>query len=272
MLSRFEESTIVTELCQLTYDMWSKGWDEYNGGNVSCILREEDLYNLPNSEQVERRVEVDDIPMSMVGKYILITSSGSHFRNLKEHVERDAGVIRVTDTGYDVIWGFAENRRPTSEFYMHLLAHAQRLSVDPDHRVVVHNHAPNATAYSLVSEHDDKSYTLPLWRVLTESIVVFPDGVGILPWELPGTLEIAQHSVEKLRECRIVVWAFHGILATGKDFQDCFGLIETVDKAAMIHLQTMAIKQYQGLTDEDLYAVCQVLNVSPREGFLRLSQ
>lgn len=267
MKVEFEESTIMRELCALTHDMWQKGWDEYNGGNVSCILNEGDLEEI-DTGNIVRQVEMEEIPQTMVGKCILITASGSHFRNLREHVARDTGVIRVTETGYDVIWGFNEGRRPTSELYMHLLAHAQRLEIDPKHRVVVHNHAPNAVAYSLVSKHDDKSYTLPLWRVLTESIVVFPDGVGILPWELPGTLAIAQHSVEKLRFCRIVVWAFHGILATGKDFQDCFGLIETVDKAAAMHLQTMAIKNYDGLSDQDLYAVCQVLQVSPREGFL----
>ena len=25
----------IHELCHVTYDMWNKGWDEYNGGNVS---------------------------------------------------------------------------------------------------------------------------------------------------------------------------------------------------------------------------------------------
>ena len=246
----FEQSSVVKELTTLTYDMWSKGWDEYNGGNVSCILSDGDLEQLPRDEPI-KQVIVEDIPFDMVGKYILITASGSHFRNLRDHIKRDMGVIRVTEKGYDIVWGFSENRRPISELYMHLLAHAQRLAVNINQQKKDHNHAPNATAYSLISEHNDKSYTLPLWRVLTESIVVFPDGVGILPWELPGTLAIAQHTVEKLKECRLVVWAFHGILATGKDFQDCFGLIETVYKDAMIHLNTISIILYYLLSDND---------------------
>lgn len=267
----FENSRIVSELCELTYDMWKKGWDEYNGGNVSCILTEDELTYLPIHQTV-KQVKLEDMPEVLVSRYLIITASGCHFRTLKDNIKRDLGVIRISQKGYDVIWGFASGGRPTSELYMHLLAHAQRLEVDSQHRVVVHNHAPNATAYSLVSKHDDKSYTLPLWRVLTESIVVFPDGVGILPWELPGTLAIAQHSVKKLKICRIVVWAFHGILATGQDFQDCFGLIETVDKAAKIHLQTVSFRQYDGLSDEDLYAVCQVLKVKPRPGFLDIKK
>lgn len=147
----FEQSSVVKELTTLTYDMWSKGWDEYNGGNVSCTLSDEDLEQLPRDEPI-KQVIVEDIPFDMVGKYILITASGSHFRNLRDHIKRDMGVIRVTEKGYDIVWGFSENRRPTSELYMHLLAHAQRLAVDLNHRVVVHNHAPNATAYSLISD------------------------------------------------------------------------------------------------------------------------
>ena len=50
----FEQSSIVKELAALTYDMWSKGWDEYNGGNVSCILRDEDLEQLPRAEPIKQ--------------------------------------------------------------------------------------------------------------------------------------------------------------------------------------------------------------------------
>lgn len=122
----------MVELCELTYDMWHKGWDEYNGGNASCLLSEADLEEL-DTGRILKQVKVADIPKGMIGKYILITSSGSHFRTLKSHVHRDTGMIRVTETGYDVVWGFEENRRPTSEFYMHLLTHEKRLSIDPNH-------------------------------------------------------------------------------------------------------------------------------------------
>ena len=107
----FEQSSVVKELTTLTYDMWSKGWDEYNGGNVSCILSDGDLEQLPRDEPI-KQVIVEDIPFDMVGKYILITASGSHFRNLRDHIKRDMGVIRVTEKGYDIVWGFSENRRP----------------------------------------------------------------------------------------------------------------------------------------------------------------
>ena len=36
----------IYELCHVTYDMWNKGWDEYNGGNVSYRLTKEEASSI----------------------------------------------------------------------------------------------------------------------------------------------------------------------------------------------------------------------------------
>lgn len=264
MSEKFDKSSVVEDFCRMTYDMWQKGWDEANGGNISYLLTESELDSITSQTSGDQLFYLEDVPEIMVNKYLLISASGSQFRTLKHNPSVDAGLIKLEKNGFRVVDGFETGKRPTSEIYMHVLAHATRLEVDPLHRVVVHNHANNATALTLVVEPADKDYTFPLWQVLTESIVVFPDGVGVLPWQLPGTKDIGLNTAEKLRSCRIVVWAFHGILATGKDFQDCFGLIETVDKAAEIYINTLNLKNYQGLNNEQLLQVCQALNVNPR--------
>lgn len=271
MSDHFIDSYPVRAIADLTYTMWEKGWDESNGGNVSYILSSEELEQLEKETLTNEKVEVLGIPENMIGKHILITASGSQFRTLKDHLPTDVGVIKVVEDGYIKRWGFKGSSRPTSELYMHLLSHNARLEIDSSHRVVVHNHASNATAYSLISEPNDRAYTLPLWKVLTESIVVFPDGVGVLPWQLPGTLEIGKNTAEKLKKTRIVVWTFHGILATGSSFQDCFGLIETVDKAAKIYMDTLNIKNYEGLSEENILEVCKSLNIEPRKEILNLN-
>ena len=81
----------IEGLCQVTYDMWNKGWDEYNGGNVSYRLTAEEAENLESSlagteytyyAENRKEVEVLDVPEHVRGEYILITASGSHFRTL----------------------------------------------------------------------------------------------------------------------------------------------------------------------------------------------
>ncbi|EMW5628219.1 TPA: rhamnulose-1-phosphate aldolase [Enterococcus faecalis] len=266
------------ELVQTTYDMWQKGWDEYNGGNISYRLTESEVENLledfsdTSYQFYEKSIKIKnlmEVPEIVQGEYLLITASGSHFRYLKEQPEIDTGIVRLTENGYEIIAGYNTGKYPTSEIFMHILSHAARLSQNKEHRVVIHNHATNIVLYSLLNEVTSESLTKDLWSVLTESVVVFPDGISVLPWEVPGTHEIGVATGELLKDCRLVVWAKHGVLSTGTDFEDCFGLIETANKAAGLALELQRIsgkslKENNILSDDDLRAVCKALKVQGR--------
>lgn len=265
----------IHELCHVTYDMWNKGWDEYNGGNVSYRLTKDEAESLGTDligtsyayySEDRKEVEVIDVPEHVQGEFILITASGSQFRTLCLQPEVDTGIIQLTPKGYKVVAGFVTGKRPTSEIFMHILAHAARIKVDPEHRVVIHNHATNIAVYSLLDEVTSESLTLDLWSVLTESIVVFHDGIAVLPWEVPGTQLIGVDTARELATHRLVVWAKHGVLSTGKDYQDCFGLIETADKAAHIALELKrvsgkSVSENNVLSKADLRKICDVLGV-----------
>ena len=144
-----------------------------------------------------------------------------------------------------------------------------RLKQNPNHRVVIHNHATNVVTYCLLNDVTTESLSLDLWSVLTESIVVFPDGIAVLPWEVPGTQQIGSATAKELETHRLVVWSKHGVLSTGVDYQDCFGLIETADKAAHIALDVQrvsgkSIYESNVLSKEDLKKICAVLKVPER--------
>ena len=51
----------------------------------------------------------------------------------------------------------------------------------------------------------------------------------------PGTKEIGAKTVAKMADYRVVMWPHHGIFAVGADLDETFGLIETVEKAALIY-------------------------------------
>ena len=56
----------------------------------------------------------------------------------------------------------------------------------------MHCHATNLIALTYVLENNSDFFTRKLWEGSTECLVVFPDGVGILPWMVPGTDEIGR--------------------------------------------------------------------------------
>ena len=66
-------------------------------------------------------------------------------------------------------------------------------------------------------------------------MVVFPEGVGVLPWMLCGTKEIGEATAKKFHDFRAVLWSLHGIYGAGKSLDEAFGLVETIEKSATIY-------------------------------------
>ena len=55
-------------------------------------------------------------------------------------------------------------------------------------------------ALTLMLPLDDKVFTRELWESATECPVVFPDGVGVVPWMVPGGREIAVKTAELMKK------------------------------------------------------------------------
>lgn len=79
------------------------------------------------------------------------------------------------------------------------MSHIARLEVDPDNRIVMHCHASHLLAMSFTHELDERSFSRTLWQMCTECLVVFPEGISIIPWMVPGTNEIGEATAENER-------------------------------------------------------------------------
>ena len=102
----------------------------------------------------------------------------------------------------------------------------------------------------------------------TESIVVFPEGVAVLPWILCGGEEIGIATAEKMKKYRSVIWAQHGIFSTGETLDEVFGLIETIEKAAEIYLKICDKKIYQSITNDELITLAKAFNLNYKKGII----
>ena len=93
-----------------------------------------------------------------------------------------------------------------------LPSHCERIrATDGKDRVIMHCHATNLIALTYVLENSSDFITRKLWEGSTECLVVFPDGVGILPWMVPGTDEIGRDR-QRYAKHSLVLWPFHGVL------------------------------------------------------------
>lgn len=230
------ESKTIIELIRLASNLYRLGWDERNGGNISIILDEKKVEEYLDTKKVIRTFDLDIDASYLKGKYIVVTGTGRYFKNIEFYPEENLGIVRINDDGKSasLLWGFENNGAPTSEFPTHLLNHIARLKIDPNHRVIIHCHATNTIALSLCMQDEDE-ITRTLWKVQTESIVVFPEGIGYVPWMVCGGRSIGEATAKKAEQYRLVIWGMHGVFGMGENIDEAFGLIETVEKAAQIY-------------------------------------
>ena len=208
----------------------------------------------------------------LIGKYFIVTGSGKYFKNVDADPETNLGILRIAEDGCtaELLWGYKDGGKFTSEFPAHMMSHMARLSVDPENRVVMHCHPTYTLAMNYVHELDEKKVTHSLWEMCTECIVVFPDGVGVLPWMLCGNNTIGEATAEKMKEFRLVIWGMHGIYGAGKTMDETFGLIETVEKAAQIYMLTAHLPRINTIKDCELQELAEAFGVNYRKDFLNL--
>lgn len=268
----FVDSPYVKQLGKITYGLYNHGWDERNGGNVSYRLFPEEVAPYLDCHQVLRNIPIDFDASELKGQLYLVTGTGRYFKNVIDFPERDAGLVRIAEDGHsvDLLWGFNDGGQPTSEFPAHLMTHIVRQKQDADQRVVMHCHPTNIIAMSFTLPLKAKVFSRILWKMQAESVVVFPEGVGVIPYMTPGTNDIGQATAEKMNDFRLVLWPQHGIFAAGDSIDEAFGLIETVEKAALIYttVQSQGGKFVNEITDQDLKNLCKRFDITPNQDFI----
>lgn len=264
------EAPFIKEVCAMTSNMYRMGWDERNGGNISYLLYPEEVAEYLHTDRVLRRLPVTFDAKPLAGKLFLVTGTTKYFKNVEGDPETNLGIIRITGdgAGADLLWGYKDGGKPTSELAAHLLSHAVRLEQDSAHRVIMHTHPTNTLAMTHIHTLDERAFTRTLWQMCTECLVVFPDGIGVLPWMVCGSDEIGVVTAEKMKEFRLCIWALHGIFGAGKDLDEAFGLIETVEKAAELYMKILPGKRLVTITDEQFWALADAFKLTPRAGWL----
>lgn len=261
----------LKEFMRTTSNMYRLGYDERNGGNISMII-DEDEYRDYITGDVIRTIPLNFTANELIGKTFLVTGTGKYFKNIEYFPEVNLGLIRIAKDGCsgELLWGLKDGSRPTSELPSHLMSHIARGKINPNNKVVMHCHPGNVISMTMIEDLDDKSFTKIIWKSNTECIVVFPEGIGVLPWVLCGTTQIGELTAEKMKDYRTVVWANHGIFAVGDTLDEAFGIIETIEKTAEIYLRAKPFGIKNTITDKQLLELAKYFKIDDciKDGWL----
>ena len=268
------DAGFVKGFIRMANDGWEQGWHERNGGNLTYRIKKEEI----NAIYDELKSDGPWTPIGtsvpkLAGEYFLVTGSGKYFRNIILDPQDTTAIIELDEKGenYRICWGLSGGGRPTSELPSHLMNHeVKMLASEGKHRVIYHAHTTNIIALTFVLPLKDEVFTRELWEMATECPVVFPDGIGVVGWMVPGGRDIAVATSELMKKYDVAIWAHHGMFCSGEDFDLTFGLMHTVEKSAEILVKMLSMRpdKLQTLTPQNFRDIAADFHVSLPEKFL----
>ena len=268
------ESKFMQDFIKMADDGYKQGWHERNGGNLSYRLKKGEV------DAIRPRLYKDTIwqPIGtevpgLAGEFFLVTGTGKYFRNIIVDPEACLAIIEIDESGsnYRIRWGLVEGGNPTSELPTHLMNHeVKKKLTDGRHRVIYHAHTTNTIALTFVLPLEDEVFTRELWEMATECPVVFPEGVGVIGWMVPGGREIAVATSKLMEKYNAVIWAHHGMFCSGETFDLTFGLMHTIEKSAeiLIKVLSMVPQKRQTISPENFRKLEEGFHISLPERFL----
>ncbi len=268
------DTKVLKDYIRMATDGWEQGYHERNGGNLTYRMTKAEVeeckpYFSYEKPWINMGVQADNLK----GEYFISTGTGRFFRNVALEPQENICIVEINNAGdsYRIVWGLIKGGRPTSEFPSHFMNHSVRVAAtNGECRVIYHAHPVNIIAMTFVMPLTDKDITKALWQCMTECPVIFPMGVGVVPWMVPGGSDIAYATSELMKKYDAAIWAHHGVFCSGPDFDTTFGLMHTIEKAAEIYMTILASGKpvLQTITDDDIRAIGKDFNLTLNEEFL----
>ena len=270
---RVLDAEFVKNFIRTANDGWEQGWHERNGGNLSYRIRLEEVEAVKEDFEPKEWQPIGTTVPKLAKEYFIVTGSGKYFRNVIIKPEDSICIIELDEKGenYRIVWGLVNGGRPTSELPTHLMNHeVKMIATGGKHRVIYHAHPTNIIALTFVLPLEDKVFTRELWEMSTECPVIFPEGVGVVPWMVPGGRDIAVATSELMKKYNLAIWAHHGMFASGEDFDLTFGLMHTAEKSAeiLVKMLSMQPNKRQTITPDEFRHLAKDFGVTLPEEFL----
>jgi rhamnulose-1-phosphate aldolase len=235
-------------------------------GNISVCLRwpMEPRTRFPLVDEISLPQPVPEL----AGATFLVSGSGRRLREIIDEPTANIACLVVNEDGLSGRIYTSHQRRfehVTSEFNSHLAVHYdQMVSSGTNFHAVIHAQPPHMTFLSHIPRYQDETYlNSHLLRWQPETIINLPEGIGFIPFRIPGSPALMSGNVESLRKHRIVIWAKHGVMARSDvSVKRAADRVEYAETAARYeYLNLCAGEIGEGLSSGELREICETFDV-----------
>ncbi|MCM1519936.1 MAG: rhamnulose-1-phosphate aldolase [Lachnoclostridium sp.] len=254
----------VDDVAEVAGYLWQKGWAERNGGNITVNVTENVDDEIRKMQAIAPATPIGMTLPNLKGCYFYCKGTNRRMRDLARWPMDNGSIIRITDdcAHYEII---ADNPvKPTSELPSHLAVHNYLIGKGSNYKASVHTHPIELVAMSHNPEFLKKDVlTDILWSMIPETKAFCPRGLGIVPYMLPSSNELAEETIKAIDDnYDVVMWEKHGVFAVGPDVMEAFDMIDTLTKSAIIYQDacSMGFKP-TGMSPEQMKEISTVFNL-----------
>ena len=253
----------VEKIAEVAGYLWQNGWAERNGGNITVNITDlvdDEIKALPAISEVK---QIGTALPALKGCYFFCKGTGKRMRDLARWPMENGSIIRILDdcASYVII---ADNAvMPTSELPSHLGVHARLIEKGSNYKATVHTHPIELIAMSHNKKFMGKDVLSNLlWSMIPETKAFCPLGLGIVPYQLPGSLKLAEETLKELEDYDVVMWEKHGVFAKGLDVMDAFDQIDVLSKSAKIYIDSKCMGfEPDGMSQEEMAEMTKAFNL-----------
>lgn len=256
-------SKIVNEVSEVAGYLWQKGWAERNGGNITINITEVVDEEIRNMEPISDIFSIGKVMPHLKGSYFFCKGTNKRMRDLARWPMDNASVIRILDDCASYVIIADHPVKPTSELPSHLSMHNYQIGVGSGYKAALHTHPIDLIAMTHNSDFLEKDkLTYLLWSMIPETRAFCPKGLGIIPYEMPSSLELADATVAMLKDYDVVMWEKHGICSVNENIMEAFDQVDTLSKSAQIYLTAKSMGfEPKGTSMEDMEALKIAFNL-----------
>lgn len=254
----------VEKVAEVAGYLWQKGWAERNGGNITVNITDfidDAVRSLP---AISKPVAIGLTLPNLKGCWFYCKGTNKRMRDLARRPMDNGSVIRITEdcAHYEIV---ADSPvKPTSELPSHLAVHNYLIGKGSTYKASLHTHPIELVAMSHNPEFLKKDVlTNILWSMIPETKAFCPRGLGIVPYMLPSSNELAEETIKAIDDdYDVVMWEKHGVFAVGDDIMEAFDMVDTLTKSAIIYRDACSMGFVpDGMSQEQMKEISRVFNL-----------